>query len=119
MTYRVEVFAEAKAEIATLPERELQLAALRIVLELRENPFLGDALRARRRTSELAGCRRVAFDRPGRPGKPRYRLVYRNDPDDGSIAVVQVISVGLRERLAAYKTAADRLRAEARRRRPA
>jgi len=118
VTYRVEVFAEAKADIAALPERELQLAALRVVLDLRENPFLGEALRTRRRSSELVGCRRIAFDRPDYRGKPRYRLVYRNHPEDGSIEVVQVISVGLRERLAAYKTAADRLRAEARRRRP-
>jgi hypothetical protein len=36
-----------------------------------------------------------AFDRPGRRGKRRYRLVYRNDPDDGAIAAVQVIPVGL------------------------
>ena len=80
----------------------------------RENPHLGERLRNRSRIGDLTICRAVRFDKEGRRGKPRYRLVYYNDPDDGSIAVVRVIAVGLRAQLEAYKVAAARLRRERR-----
>ncbi len=48
--------------------------------------------------------------------KPRYRVVYRNEPEDGVVEVVAVIAVGLRERLTIYREAAARLREEMRRR---
>ncbi len=92
----------------------MQLAALRVARELGENPHLGDPLRNRLRIGDLSKCRVIRFDRERRRGKPRFRLVYYNDPDDGSIAVVHVIAVGLRERLTAYKEAAARLRRERR-----
>lgn len=116
MTHRVELLEEAKNDLVALPDVETQTAALRIALALRENPFLGDPLRSRLRVGDLTGCRRVAFDRPDRAGKPRFRLVYRNDPSDGSIAVILVIAIGLRERLEAYRAAAGRRRREQRRR---
>ena len=58
----------------------------------------------------------MAFDETGWAEKQRYRLVYRNEPDDGAVHVVAVIAVGARERLAAYRAAAARVREEARRR---
>jgi hypothetical protein len=61
------------------------------------------------RLEVLAGCRKIAFDVPSRRGKPRFRLVYRNSPSDGSIAVVCVLAVGHRSELAAYRRAAARL----------
>jgi len=116
VSYRVEVWENAQEDIAALPDRRLQLAALRIALDLRENPWQGKPLRNRLGIGELSACRRIAFDYPHRRGKPRYRLVYRNDPEDASIAVVQVIAVGLRERLEAYRATAERLRQDLRRR---
>ncbi|MGH3113726.1 MAG: type II toxin-antitoxin system RelE/ParE family toxin [Gaiellaceae bacterium] len=116
MAYEVEVWEAAKADLVALGDREAQLAALRVALALRDDPLLGAPLRDRAGVGNLSGCRRVSFDRPDWTGKPRYRLVYRDDPADGSIAVVQVIAVGLREQLAAYWAAAARLRAELRRR---
>lgn len=116
MSYRVVVWEAAQNDIAKLPERELQLAALRTALELRKNPWAGEPLRNRLGIGDLSRCRRVPFDRPNRRGKQRYRLVYFNDPDDGSIAIVQVVAIGLREQLAAYKAAAERLREDLRRR---
>lgn len=83
---------------------------------LRENPWLGTELRERRRVGDLRGLRRVSFDEPSWDDKPRYRLIYRNEPDDVVVEVVAVIAVGERERLAAYHDAASRLRAERRRR---
>lgn len=116
MTYRLEFFEEARADVAALPDKQTQLAALRVALALRENPFLGEPLRDRPRVGRLAGCRRIVFDRSDWTRKPRYRLIYRNRPEEGTTEVVQVIAVGLREQLQAYKAAAARMRAELRRR---
>ena len=68
------------------------------------------------RVGDVRGLRRVAFDVPGWEAKPRYRIVYRNEPDDAVVEIVAVIAVGRRERLVAYQQAAPRLRAERRRR---
>ena len=62
----------------------------------------------------LTDCLSVKFDAPGRKGKPRYRLVYRNEPDEGAIAVVCVLAVGERKQMTAYKQARARLRARLR-----
>ncbi len=83
---------------------------------LRENPWLGAELRDRVQVGDLRGLRRVAFDDPAWDDKPRFRIVYRNEPDDAVVDVVAVIAVGRRERLGAYREAAARVRAERRRR---
>jgi hypothetical protein len=114
LTYPVKLSDDAVADVRALPDREVQLGALRAARELGENPHLGDQLRNRLRIGDLSTCRVVRFDRPGWRKKPRFRLVYYNDPDDGSIAVVRVIAVGLRAQLEAYRAAAARLRRERR-----
>jgi hypothetical protein len=91
-------------------------AAAEIVRDLHSDPWLGQEMRARTRLEVLETCRKVPFDVPGHQDKPRFRLVYRNDPSDGSIAVVTILAVGAREELAAYRKAASRAGAEARRR---
>lgn len=116
MIARATLWPEALADVRALDSRAAQRAALEVIAELQDNPRLGNPLRERVRVGDLRGLRRVAFDEAGWDGKPRYRLVYRNEPDDGTVYVVAVIAVGEREELAAYRTAADRLRAEARRR---
>ena len=115
MTYTVEFLEEAKSDLAEL-DREVQLAALRVALILRDDPWIGAPLRARDRVGDLSNCRRVSFDRAGWAGKPRYRLVYRSLPDEATIEIVQIVAVGPRQGLEAYRTAAARLRAEMRRR---
>jgi mRNA-degrading endonuclease RelE of RelBE toxin-antitoxin system len=114
LSYPVTFEDEAIADVQALPDRETKVAALRVARDLGENPYLGDRLRNRSRIGDLTTCRAVRFDKEGRRGKPRYRLVYYNDPDDGSVAVVRVIAVGLRAQLEAYKAAAARLRRERR-----
>ena len=91
-------------------------AAAEIVRDLHFDPWLGQEMRARRAMEILETCRKVPFDVPGHTGKPRFRLVYRNDPFDGSIAVVTILAVGEREDLAAYRLAAARVGAETRQR---
>jgi hypothetical protein len=75
---------------------------------------LGEKVRERYHLAVLASCRGVAFDVPGHEGKPRYRIVYRNEPEDGAPAVVRLIAIGTRETLAAYRSAAARLGREQR-----
>jgi len=99
-------------------DREVARAAITLMLALRENPWLGERLRRRANLRRIEDCRRIRFDREGWDGKPRYRLVYRNEPEDGAPAVARIWAVGPRARLAAYARAAARMaRAEARERR--
>ena len=116
MIARATLWPEAREDVNALPDRAHRLAAVRVIVALQENPWLGAELRERARVGDLRGLRRVAFDVPGWNDKPRYRVVYRNEPDDVIVEIVAVIAVGRRERLAAYREAAVRLRAERRRR---
>lgn len=116
MIARLDVWEDAQRDIQELPSRGLQVAVMNALKSLRENPWAGAELRERVRVGDLRGLRRVAFDDPAWGDKPRYRIVYRNEPDNGVVGVVAVIAVGRRERLAAYREAAVRLRAERRRR---
>jgi hypothetical protein len=49
----------------------------------KSNPFTGE-LMGPGLHPELANCRRVRFDIPSYSGKPRFRLIYRNEPTDGA-----------------------------------
>lgn len=116
MIARATLWPEARADINALPDRAHRLAAVAAIVRLQENPWLGTELRERVRVRDLRGLRRVAFDEAGWTDKPRYRVVYRNEPDGAVVEIVAVIAVGRRERLAAYREATARLRAERRRR---
>lgn len=112
MTYPVEVLDEVRdLDVPRLLAIEPRLARLiaQIVRDLHSDPWLGDEMRERMRLEVLRDCRKVSFDLPSRRGKPRFRLVYRNDPSDGSIAVVTVVAIGARSELDAYRRAATRL----------
>jgi hypothetical protein len=113
---RARLWPEARNDIDSLPTTALRFAAVEAILSVQQNPWSGAELRARARIGDLSGLRRVAFDAADWTEKPRYRVVYRNEPDEGAVEVVAVIAVGLRERLAAYKEAAARLHAERRKR---
>jgi hypothetical protein len=116
LSYPVKFSTDAISDLKALSDRKTQLAALQVALALQDNPHLGDPLRNRLRIGDLGRCRTIRFDHSEWKEKPRYRLVCFNDPDDGSIAVVRVIAVGLRAQLAAYKAAAARLRRQRRER---
>lgn len=58
----------------------------------------------------LRGCRKVRFDDPKWKGKPRYRLVYRNEPVDGAPATAVILAIGRRDRMIAYAMAARRVK---------
>ncbi len=104
-----EVIFEPTAEedlrqIATTQPRVAK-AALDIAKTLRENPYLGDEMRKRPRLELLADCRRIRFDGSEWGGKPRYRLVYRNEPSDGAPHIVAILAIGKRGNRQAYRNA--------------
>ncbi len=108
---KVEALAEATSDANQLDE-ELRRAIARIVVELHGNPHHGE-LMGDRPPRVLRGCRKVRFDRPDWPGKPRYRFVYRNEPSDGAPATSVVLAIGRRDRMIAYAKAARRVKEQA------
>jgi mRNA-degrading endonuclease RelE of RelBE toxin-antitoxin system len=111
LSYEVVVLPSARGDFQELyrQDRELARAALAVAVELGEDPWLGNEMRSRLGLVELKDCRRVAFDRRDWTGKPRYRLVYRNEPSDGSVHLVAIIAAARREGLEAYRRAKPRL----------
>lgn len=111
MSYRVVVLPSARSDFAELAERDraVALAASRLANDLRENPWLGDEMRSRLGLAELRECRRIRFDRAGFAGKPRFRLIYRNEPSDGAPHIVAILAAAERKNLGAYRRAKPRL----------
>jgi hypothetical protein len=111
MSYRVVVLPSAHGDFKELVEldREVARVALRLASDLEENPWLGDEMRARQGLQELRDCRRIRFDRDDWTDKPRFRLVYRNEPSDGAPHIVAVLAAGRRVNLGAYRRAKTRL----------
>lgn len=88
---------------------ELRRAVARLVVDLHPNAHLGE-LMGDKPPRVLLGCRKIRFDLPDWHGKPRYRLVYRNEPSDGAPSQVVVLAIGRRDRMIAYAKAAGRLK---------
>jgi hypothetical protein len=111
VSYRVVVLPSARSDFIELAERDRELArvALALASELSENPWLGEEMRSRLGLQELSECRRIRFDRADWKGKPRYRLIYRNEPSDGAPHIVAILAAAQRESLGAYKRAKPRL----------
>jgi hypothetical protein len=94
------------AEAEALKQRTAEL-----LIECKSNPFLGE-LMGRGLHSELANCRRVRFDVPSYSGKPRFRLIYRNEPSDGAPAECRWLTVAPRAGLHAHRKARQRLQSD-------
>lgn len=109
--HKVEALAEATADANQL-DGTLKREVARIVIELHGNAHHGE-LTGDKPPRVLKGCRKVRFDEPGWRGKPRYRLVYRNEPTDGTPAISVVLAIGRRDRMIAYAKAARRVKAQA------
>ncbi len=92
------------SELAALKRRIAEL-----LVECKANPYLGEMMGSGRHP-ELAGCRRVRFDIPTHRGKPRFRLIYRNEPSDGAPAECRWLAVAPRAGLRAHRRASQRSR---------
>lgn len=112
MSYRLELIPEARLDIHALPV-ELREEVVLLLVALERDPYLGREMWVVKGFEVLTDARSIKFDAPGRKGKPRYRLVYRNEPE-GAIAVVCVLAVGERKQMTSYKQARARLRARLR-----
>lgn len=104
--YDFEFLPEVQREVTGLPE-PLRREVARIVVALHSDPYLGIAMDDRP-PRILKGCRKIRFDEPGRKGRPRYRLVYRNEPTDGAVGLMVVLAIGERRNMIAYANAAAR-----------
>jgi hypothetical protein len=115
--YRFEFLAEVQEDANRL-DHTLRRVLADIVVALHRNPWLGDPMDDRW-PRNLEGCRKLRFDEPGWKGKPRFRLVYRNEPTDGAVGTIVVLAVEQRRKMIAYAQASSRLarREGARRRR--
>jgi hypothetical protein len=114
VSYDVRVAPDVDQDVVDLVSIDAKAAreALRLILALRDDPWLGDDPRERYHLLPLRDCRRLRFDWPGWPEKPRFRIVYRNEPSDGAPEVVRVWAVGPRDGLIAYGRAAARITRE-------
>ncbi|MGA8744589.1 MAG: hypothetical protein WB507_01845 [Solirubrobacterales bacterium] len=80
-----------------------------LLVECKGNPFIGE-LMGTGLHPELANCRRVRFDLPPHKGKPRFRLIYRNEPSDGAPAECHWLTIAPRAGLRAHRKASQRSR---------
>lgn len=92
----------AKDEAEALKRRIAEL-----LVECKGNPFIGE-LMAPGLHPELADCRRVRFDVPTHKGKPRFRLIYRNEPTDGAPGKCRWLTIAPRGGLRAHRKARQR-----------
>lgn len=109
--HKVEALAAASDDANQLSE-ELRRQIARIAIALQGNPHHGE-LMGDKPPRVLMGCRKVRFDEPDWRGKPRYRLVYRNEPSDGAPAISLILAIGRRDRMIAYAKAAGRVKEQA------
>ena len=93
-----------RAEVESLKRRIAEL-----FLECEANPHAGE-LMGPGRHPELTDCRRIRFDVDTHKGKPRFRLIYRNEPSDGVPAQCLWLAVGPRAGLRAHRKAQQRAR---------
>ena len=118
MRFEVTWHPEVESDLRGLGDDEVVKRALAPMLSLREEPRVGNQLRERYNMRVLGGCRSIRFDRTGWQGRPRYRLVFENQPSDGAPHEARVYAVAPREKLEAYTRAARRLGEERRQQDP-
>jgi hypothetical protein len=99
--------ADNEASASELDALKRRIAEL--LVECKANPYLGEMMGSGRHP-ELAGCRRVRFDIPTHRDKPRFRLIYRNEPSDGAPAECRWLAVAPRAGLRAHRRASQRSR---------
>lgn len=118
VTFAKGVLDDVAEVTATAPEdhqaRKDEAEALKrriaeLLVECKGNPFIGELMGAGLHP-ELADCRRVRFDLPSQKGKPRFRLIYRNEPSDGAPAQCHWLTVAPRAGLRAHRRAQQRSR---------
>ena len=98
-----------EADLLALPTIELQKMVLGLLVEVRNGTVHGVRLDSRVATGDLSDCFKMYFDTDG-THKPRYRLVYRYQPDEVNAVSIEAVGVGERADLAVYRTISARLK---------
>jgi len=94
-----------EADCAKVDSLKRRIAGLFLACEA--NPHTGEPMGSGRHPV-LADCRRVRFDIESHKGKPRFRLIYRNEPSDGAPAKCLWLAIGPRAGLRAHRKAQQR-----------
>jgi hypothetical protein len=102
----------AQQDIAAIKDQTVQDELALAVLDIVEDPFIGEELEHPPHIGDLSDCRKLYVDvlpdqRP--PGPPRYRVVHRLLPEEEDPRKVQIVAVGLRADEIAYRRALARL----------
>jgi hypothetical protein len=103
------LIANASGEAGVSELKALKNRIAELLVECKANPYFGELMGAGRHP-ELADCRRVRFDIPIHQGKPRFRLIYRNEPSDGAPAECRWLAIAPRAGLRAHRQARQRAR---------
>jgi hypothetical protein len=107
--HELELLEETIGETNAL-DPEIRREVAKLVVRLASDPYVGE-LMDDRPPKILRGCRKIRFDLEDWDEKPRFRIVYRNEPEDGAVGKVCVLAVGQRAEMMAYARAATRLKA--------
>lgn len=103
------VHPDALPEINALPA-DVRKQVVNILLAVARYETSGTPLEERASTGDLSDCYKYYFDPDPNIRSGRYRLVYRLLPNQGvTLVEVQAVAVGLREALAVYQSAANRV----------
>lgn len=94
---------DLQADFDALPTDDVRREAAKMMLRLKRRPHMGQPLSVDARVGDLSDCRKVYFD------EARHRVVYRLLPDEQAPTEVEILAVGPRADLEAYKAAARRL----------
>lgn len=107
-TLKLVILDECRDDIRDLPSRNLQRLVLQRIVDLKAGRLQGRPLRDQG-GRDLSGCRKLYVGANPALRKPSHRIVYRLLPDEAHPSTLEVIAVGPRADLAAYRDAALRL----------
>jgi hypothetical protein len=99
-------------DIASIEDPDVRDELGLAVLDILDDPFIGQELEFLRHIGDLSDCRKLYVDvEPARrpPGPPRFRIVYRLVPDERAPQKVEIVAVGQRADELAYRRALARL----------
>lgn len=98
----------AELELDEQASLELRKELVRQLVAIEQEPRIGRPMRRRPGYEILADCHSLTFDLPARKKKPRFRIVFKLDPNVEAIHSVLVYAVGPRPNLEAYRRARAR-----------
>ncbi len=110
MSVDVVVWPQVSDDFRALPSDTLRWEALRYIVRLADEPFLGRPLRDHPTLGDLSDCRKIFLDE-SHDVDPRWRIIYRLVPNSQAPETAEVIIIGPRDQGVVYEGAAQRLRA--------